>query len=163
MRIVVGQKCIACGNQFTLTDAEIDFYNNKNLNLPKRCEECRAKRTEIEKRSNKNFVVKLFEKIVSSESKLIKVQNNFHYKFKNTTELKSHFIKHGRECNCKTPKKYLKIANNIIRSKKSLRKIEKEDGDTVYFNKKTGGIVFVSPKGYIRTFYLSDLDYFKRQ
>ena len=44
-----------------------------------------------------------------------------------------------------------------------LVKIEKEDGDTVYFNKKTGGIVFVSPKGYIRSFYLSDLDYFKRQ
>ena len=157
------QKCVSCGKPFTLTDKEVSFYNNKNLNLPKRCEECRAKRNEIEIRSEKSFVVKLFEKLVTGESNLIKVQNSFNFSFKNNEELKTHFIKHGRECNCKTPKKYLKTANKIIKSKKSLKKTEKEDGDKVYFNKKTGGIVFVSPKGYIRSFYISDIDYFKRQ
>ncbi len=157
------QKCVSCGNQFTLTDKEIDFFNNTNLNLPKRCEECRAKRNEIEKRSRKNFFIKILEKIRTRDSELDRVQNSFDFKFKNTEELKEHFIKHGRECNCKTPKKYLKTANKIIKSKKSLKKKEKEDGDKVYFNKKTGGIVFVSPKGYIRSFYLSDIDYFKRQ
>ena len=155
--------CVSCGRQFVLTESEIAFYNNKNLDLPKRCEDCRAKRSEIENRSNKGFYVKLFEKLVTSENNLTKVQNAFTYSFKNTEELKEHFIKHGRETNCKTPKKYLKTANKIIKSKKSLKKKEKEDGDKVYFNKKTGGIVFVSPKGYIRSFYLSDIDYFKRQ
>ena len=27
------QKCVSCGRQFTLTDSEIDFYNNKNFDL----------------------------------------------------------------------------------------------------------------------------------
>ncbi len=157
------QKCVSCGNQFTLTDKEIDFFNNRNLNLPKRCEECREKRNEREKRSKKNLFVRLFEKIVTSESNLTKTQNAFGFAFKNKEELKEHFIKHGRESNCKTPKKYLKTANKIIKSKKSLKKTEKEDGDAVYFDKKTGGIVFVSPKGYIRSFYLSDINYFKKQ
>ena len=157
------QNCVSCGKQFTLTDKEIDFFNNRNLNLPKRCEDCRAKRNEIEIRSHKSFIVKFFEKIVTSESSLLRAQNSFGFTFKNTEELKEHFIKHGRESNCQTPKKYLKTANKIIKSKKSLRKTEKEDGDKVYFNKKTGGIVFVSPKGYIRSFYISDIDYFKRQ
>lgn len=157
------QKCVSCGRQFTLTDSEIDFYNNKNFDLPKRCEECREKRNKIEKRSKKNIFIKVLEKLRTNSSKLDSLQQNFTYKFKNNEELKEHFIKHGRECNCKTPKKYLKTANKIIKSKKSLKKTEKDDCDTVYFNKKTGGIVFVSPKGYIRSFYLADADYFKRQ
>lgn len=157
------QKCVSCGKQFTLTDREINFFNSKNLDLPKRCKTCRAKRNEIENRSKKNFVVKIIERFFTSETNLTRTQNAFTYSFKNNEELKEHFIKHGRECNCKTPKKYLKSANKIIKSKKSLKKKEKDDGDTVYFNKKTGGIVFVSPKGYIRTFYLTDFDYFKRQ
>lgn len=157
------QKCVSCGKQFTLTDREINFYNSKNLDLPKRCETCRAKRNEIVNRSKKSFVIKLIEGFLTSETNLTRTQNAFTYSFKNNEELKKHFIKHGRECNCKTPKKYLKSANKIIKSKKSLKKKEKDDGDTVYFNKKTGGIVFVSPKGYIRTFYLTDFDYFKRQ
>lgn len=157
------QKCVSCGKQFTLTDREINFFNSKNLDLPKRCKTCRAKRNEIENRSKKNFVIKIIERFLTSETNLTRTQNAFTYSFKNNEELKEHFIKHGRECNCKTPKKYLKSANKIIKSKKSLKKKEKDDGDTVYFNKKTGGIVFVSPKGYIRTFYLTDYDYFKRQ
>lgn len=155
--------CISCGKQFTLTEKEVAFYNNKNLDLPKRCEECRAKRKTIENRSDKSLAVKLYEKLVTSENNLTKVQNAFTYSFKNNEELKEHFIKHGRECNCKTPKKYLKIANKIIKSKKSLKKSEKEDGDLVFYNNKTRGIVFLSSKGFVRSFYIADLDYFKRQ
>jgi pyocin large subunit-like protein len=155
--------CVSCGRQFVLTESEIDFYKNKKLNLPKRCEECRAKRKTIENRSNKRLGVRLFERLVTNENNLTKVQNTFTYSFKNNEELKEHFIKHGRETNCNTPKKYLKTANKIIKNKKTLKRKEKEDGDIVYFNEKTGGIVFLSPKGYIRTFYLSDIDYFKRQ
>ena len=110
--------CVSCGRQFVLTESEIAFYNNKNLDLPKRCEECRAKRKTIENRSNKRLGVRLFERLVTNENNLTKVQNTFTYSFKNNEELKEHFVKHGRETNCKTPKKYLKTANKIIKSKK---------------------------------------------
>lgn len=34
--------CKQCGKTFTLTQSELDFYQNKNLSVPKRCKECRA-------------------------------------------------------------------------------------------------------------------------
>lgn len=36
--------CKDCGREFTLTDSEIKFYKDKNLELPKRCNECRNAR-----------------------------------------------------------------------------------------------------------------------
>ena len=33
--------CKQCGKTFNLTQSEIDFYNKKGLQLPKRCESCR--------------------------------------------------------------------------------------------------------------------------
>ena len=33
--------CVQCGKRFTLSDNEIDFYNSKNLDLPKRGKTCR--------------------------------------------------------------------------------------------------------------------------
>lgn len=33
--------CKQCGKPFELSDSEIAFYKSKNLNLPKRCKECR--------------------------------------------------------------------------------------------------------------------------
>ncbi len=35
------RKCIQCGEAFTLTDSEIEFYKSKGLSLPKRCKSCR--------------------------------------------------------------------------------------------------------------------------
>ena len=37
------RNCVQCGKTFTLSDSEIDFYEEKNLNLPKRCKSCRDK------------------------------------------------------------------------------------------------------------------------
>jgi len=34
--------CKQCGKPFTLTQSEIDFYEEKNLSIPKRCKECRS-------------------------------------------------------------------------------------------------------------------------
>lgn len=34
--------CIQCGKEFEITQSEINFYKSKNLQLPKRCKECRA-------------------------------------------------------------------------------------------------------------------------
>ena len=33
--------CVQCGKKFELSEAEKDFYEEKNLSLPKRCKECR--------------------------------------------------------------------------------------------------------------------------
>lgn len=38
---MITRKCKQCGKEFTLSDSEIEFYNNKGLNIPKRCKECR--------------------------------------------------------------------------------------------------------------------------
>lgn len=35
--------CKQCGKEFTMADSEIKFYKEKNLQLPKRCKECRDK------------------------------------------------------------------------------------------------------------------------
>lgn len=37
-------KCKDCGNDFYMMHSEVMFYQDKQLNLPKRCKECRAKR-----------------------------------------------------------------------------------------------------------------------
>lgn len=47
----VTRKCVQCGKKFTLSDSEIDFYNSKNLDLPKRCKTCR----EINKGKNVKY------------------------------------------------------------------------------------------------------------
>lgn len=40
---MVTKKCVQCGNEFTLSDGEVNFYIGKGLNLPKRCKQCRNK------------------------------------------------------------------------------------------------------------------------
>ena len=40
---MVTKKCVQCGNEFTLSNGEVDFYIGKGLNLPKRCKQCRNK------------------------------------------------------------------------------------------------------------------------
>ena len=51
--------CKQCGKEFEITQSEINFYNSKNLALPKRCKECREKNkqsgnTDIENKATKN-------------------------------------------------------------------------------------------------------------
>lgn len=41
--VAMKRTCIQCGKEFELTNSEMDFYRKKNLNLPKRCQECREK------------------------------------------------------------------------------------------------------------------------
>lgn len=38
--------CKDCGKRFTMRFSEVDFYRKKELHLPKRCKECRARRKE---------------------------------------------------------------------------------------------------------------------
>lgn len=38
---MIKRNCKQCGKEFILNDSEIKFYKEKNLELPKRCNECR--------------------------------------------------------------------------------------------------------------------------
>ena len=48
---MIKRKCKQCGKEFVLSDSEIKFFNDKNLELPKRCSECRKEN----KNNNKNM------------------------------------------------------------------------------------------------------------
>ena len=40
---MIKRTCKQCGKDFTLTDSEVNFYKSKDLELPKRCSDCRKK------------------------------------------------------------------------------------------------------------------------
>lgn len=85
------------------------------------------------------------------------------YTFRTSKQLTSHYQKHGREVGAKSESEYVEMANDVINNPASLYKTEAEDGDGVFFLESTGEIVFLSTDGYIRTYYISDYDYFNRQ
>ena len=78
--------------------------------------------------------------------------------FRTEDKLQQHFEKHGQETGCATAEEYLVVANPA-----AFHKLQAEDGDDLYFLESTGEFVVVSPAGYIRTYYLTDRDYFERQ
>ena len=49
------QVCRDCGNEFTITVSEQNFYESKELALPRRCADCRAarKNENVSKTENK--------------------------------------------------------------------------------------------------------------
>ena len=77
--------------------------------------------------------------------------------------LTEHFEKHGDEFPYDTEEAYLQGANNVINNPDALHKLEKEDGDDVYFVEDTNEFVVVSTDGYIRTYFIADIDYYNRQ
>lgn len=83
--------------------------------------------------------------------------------FKNASKLQDHFEKHGWETNSETADEYLAGANAVIANPASLHKIQAADGDDAYFLESTGEFVVVSQAGYIRTYFITDRDYFDRQ
>lgn len=86
-----------------------------------------------------------------------------HLTFRNAHALEEHFEKHGAEMGCATADEYLASANAVIANPKSLHKLQAEDGDDLYFLERTGEFVVVSPKGFIRTYFITDRDYYDRQ
>ena len=83
-------------------------------------------------------------------------------RFRGADRLSSHFGKHGTEAGRSTESEYVAAANAVVANDAALHK-EKADGDDVYYLEETGELVVVSTKGYIRTYFISDLDYFGRQ
>ena len=82
--------------------------------------------------------------------------------FRSASKLQDHFEKHGAEVGCATAEEYLAAANDLVANGQALSKTQ-EDGDTAYFLERTGEFAVVSPDGYLRTYYVTDRDYFDRQ
>ncbi|MDY4818584.1 MAG: hypothetical protein SO186_11785 [Lachnospiraceae bacterium] len=85
--------------------------------------------------------------------------------FRSDSLREEHFEKHGVEMGFASAKEYEKAAAAVVSDSRALHKLEKEDGDDVYYLKDTNEFVIVSTDGYIRTyFYPRDgMKYFERQ
>lgn len=88
------------------------------------------------------------------------------YYFRSQSLYDSHYEKHGHEFGNITKEEYLQKANDLINSDSPdiLTKYE-DDGDFMYFNKKTDEFLVLAPDGYIRTYFIPDdgIDYWNRQ
>ena len=87
------------------------------------------------------------------------------YVFYNEKTMREHFAKHKDDTGCASVEEYLARANAVIGNPDSLHKLEAEDGDDIYYLEATNEIVFVSQRGYIRTYFRPDrgLAYFNKQ
>ena len=85
--------------------------------------------------------------------------------FRSESLREDHYQKHGIEMGFASAKEYEKAAAAVVSDSRALHKLEKEDGDDVYYLKDTNEFVIVSTDGYIRTyFYPRDgIEYFERQ
>lgn len=185
----MNRKCKDCGKDFELSQGEINFYKSKNLNLPKRCKECRDKNKDDSNgnRSGKNrnilsdkknpiigvaiaifavlFILFTEEDIPNQSSQNINQQIEIDHEFRSDDLLTSHFEKHGGEFDYNNKEEYLAGANAVIDSNEALHKTEAEDGDEIFYLPDTNEIVFMSKDGYIRSYFRPDdgMDYYNRQ
>lgn len=101
----------------------------------------------------------------SCEAPKVETVTQTSYEFRNEEFLQEHFEKHGDEFDYATAEEYQEGASRVINDSDSLHKLEKEDGDDVYYLESTNEFVIVSKDGYIRTYFKpSDgREYFDRQ
>lgn len=87
------------------------------------------------------------------------------YKFKNNEYLQEHYEKHGKEMGYKSAREYQEGADRVVHTKGVLHKVEKEDGDDVFYLEDTNEFVIISKAGYIRTYFEPNdgIEYFNRQ
>lgn len=85
--------------------------------------------------------------------------------FRNSKLLDEHYKKHGIEMGFASAQAYEKAACDVVNNPDALHKIEKEDGDDVYYVVATNEFVVVSTDGFIRTYFLPNggKSYFDRQ
>lgn len=77
---MIKRKCKQCGKEFVLSDSEIKFFNDKNLELPKRCSECRKEN----KNNNKEYDIDN-----SKSEKINNNKDNIHKNYKNESKKKT--------------------------------------------------------------------------
>lgn len=85
--------------------------------------------------------------------------------FRNDDLLVEHYEKHGKYMGYSSAQEYEKGAQRVISDPSSLKKIEREDGDRIYYLEDTNEIVFVSTEDIIRTYFNPNdgIRYFNRQ
>ena len=76
------------------------------------------------------------------------------YRFRNYKLLDQHYEKHGKEMGVPDRESYEQAASDVINNPEALHKVEKEDGDYVYYVEATNEFVILSTDGYIRTYFL---------
>ncbi len=222
------RKCVQCGAVFTLTDSEVEFYNSKNLSLPKRCRNCRdfnkaannvnrqkfdlnspAQRKYAHGENHKYnsyyvkksttarltsvilpIIIAIAAICVKAEVTLIAVtsllalfnlivylaglRNNkifiqefdtalYKHTFYDTKSMVNHYVKHGQQTDCSSMEEYLCKANMVVSDKGSKTKLQKKDGDRIYYNRKTQEFVVVAKAGYLRTYFLANDKYYNKQ
>ena len=86
-------------------------------------------------------------------------------KFRSKKLLNQHYDKHGIEMGFESAEEYEKAAAAVVANPDALHKIEKEDGDDVYYLESTNEFVIVSKNGYLRTYFLpsSGIKYYNKQ
>ena len=91
--------------------------------------------------------------------------DSYAYAFRSQRQLNDHYSKHGREMGYESPGAYERAASRVATNPASLHKIEKEDGDDVYYLVTSNEFVVISTDGYIRTYFCPDSGkrYFDRQ
>ena len=50
-------KCVDCGKDFTLTQSNIEWYNEKGFQMPKRCEICLKNKKQRNKDASSKTIV----------------------------------------------------------------------------------------------------------
>ena len=87
------------------------------------------------------------------------------YTFRSERLLSEHYEKHGIYMGFSSEEDYEKAASDVANDPDSLHKLEKEDGDDVYYKEETNEFVVISKDGYIRTYFCPDSGkkYFDKQ
>ena len=86
-------------------------------------------------------------------------------RFRNRKLLNEHYEKHGIDMGFKSAQEYEEAASKAALNPDALHKLEKEDGDDVYYVAATNEFVIVSTDGYIRTYFNPDsgIKYYNKQ
>ena len=105
------------------------------------------------------------EVISASEEETKPEAEEIEYRFRNKKRLNEHYEKHGIEMGFEDAESYEAAASRVVNNPDALHKIEKEDGDDVYYLEETNEFVVVSTDGYLRTYFCPDSGkkYFDKQ
>ena len=102
---------------------------------------------------------------ISQEASSEEISEYVEYRFKSEKLLNQHYEKHGIDMGFASAEEYEKAASDVINNPDALSKLEKEDGDVVFYIEDTNEFVVLSTEGYIRTYFLPDAgkSYYDRQ
>ena len=86
------------------------------------------------------------------------------YAFANEEILNDNYEKFGTEMGFESASEYERAASAVIRNPNSLFKVERKDGDGLYYRESTNEFVILSADGYIKAYYNPEegKDYFDR-